>query len=102
MVYSTDIKGDPIGVFLFYKNDQIVRKRLNDRPSYRTFLLDGYALPQTFQSILPAVLPDRQAHRRTLYWNPDLKTDVSGKIEVRLYTPQKDKPVQVSTQGLVQ
>lgn len=99
---NLDNKGDPIGIFLFYKNDQIVRKRLNDKPSYQTFLLDGYAVPQTFKSVPFGSMPDAKVHHRTLYWNPDLKTDASGKVEVRLYMNRKDQKIIMTAEGLIQ
>lgn len=97
-----DNKGDPIGVFLFYKNDQIVRKRLNDKPAYQTFLLDGFTTPQTFQPVPFGSMPDSKVHHRTLYWNPDLKTDAWGKAEVRLYMSRKDQEITMTAEGLVQ
>lgn len=99
---NLDNKGDPMGVFLFYKNDQIVRKRLNDKPSYQTFLLDGYAVPQIFQPVPFGSMPDTKVHHRTLYWNPDLKTDASGKAEVRLYPSRKDQEIILTAEGLIQ
>ena len=101
-ISNLDNKGDPIGVFLFYKNDLIVRKRLNDKPSYQTFLLDGYTFPQTFKPVPFGSLPDAKIHRRTLYWNPDLKTDASGKAEVRLYMSQKNQEIIMTAEGLIQ
>lgn len=101
-ISNLDNKGDPIGVYLFYKNDLIIRKRLNDRPSYQTFLLDGYSVPQTFKPLPFGAMPDAKAHRRTLYWNPDLKTDASGKAEVRLYMSRKDEEIIVTAEGLIE
>jgi len=101
-LYNIDSRGYPICVFLFYNNDQIVRKRLNDVPTYQTFLLDGYATPRTFKAMPYGTAPDPKSHRRTLYWNPDLKTDASGKAEVRMYLDQKGKEIIMNAEGLVQ
>jgi len=102
LLYKIDTKGDPLCVFLFYKNGQIVRKRLNDPPAYQTFRLDGFAVPETFKPLPFGSLPDSKNHRRTLYWNPDLNTDASGKAKVRLYMSRKDQEIIVSAEGLLQ
>ena len=39
---------------------------------------------------------------RTLYWSPDLKTDASGKVEVRLYMSRKDQEIILTAEGLIQ
>jgi hypothetical protein len=102
LLYKVDMKGDPICIFLFYKNGQIVRKRLNDPPSYQTFFLDGYAAPLTFKPQPFGSLPDSKIHRRTQYWNPDLKTDASGKAKVLMYMDRKDQEISISAEGLLQ
>ena len=39
-------------------------------------------------------------YRRTLYWNPDLKLDDSGKAEFRFYSNGKQTHLSVTAEGM--
>ena len=45
-------------------------------------------------------LPTVKDYRRTLYWNPDLKLDNSGKAEFRFYGNGKQTHLTVTAEGL--
>jgi len=46
------------------------------------------------------VIPGDMDYRRTLYWNPDLKTDSAGKTSVSFYNNNVGKQIIVSCEGL--
>lgn len=39
-------------------------------------------------------------YRRTLYWNPDVKTDATGKVNIRLYNNGTCRRMDVSAEGI--
>lgn len=50
--------------------------------NYRITSFDGYYMPQTFTASYEHRIPEDEDFRRTLYWNPSLKTDSLGKAEI--------------------
>ncbi len=59
-----------------------------------------YDTPETFKSPDYSVLPKEPDHRRTLYWNPNVKTDKDGKAKVEFYNNSSCKQVIVSAEGI--
>ena len=55
--------------------------------SIRNTYFEGYSVSHLFFSPLydKIKLPDEKDHRRTLYWNPDVRTDKDGKAIVAFY-----------------
>jgi hypothetical protein len=47
-----------------------------------------------------ATLPDEKDFRRTLYWNPDVKTDSLGRASVSFYNNGVCKKLSISAEGL--
>ncbi|GAB6012560.1 hypothetical protein [Viscerimonas tarda] len=47
-----------------------------------------------------ARLPDEKDFRRTLYWNPDVKTDKAGKATISFYNNGSCKELNISAEGL--
>jgi hypothetical protein len=45
-------------------------------------------------------LPEHKDHRRTLYWNPNVKTDKDGKAKVEFYNNSSCKQVVISAEGI--
>ena len=68
----------------------------------RRYILPGYSAPEEFYqpdySTKP--LPTVKDYRRTLYWNPDLQLDDSGKAEFRFYGNGKQTHLSVRAEGL--
>jgi hypothetical protein len=68
----------------------------------RRYILPGFSAPEEFYqpdySTKP--LPEVKDYRRTLYWNPDLKLDDSGKAEFRFYGNGKQTHMTVTAEGL--
>lgn len=76
----------------------------SQRTTYRDrrYILDGFAFQEDFYH------PDYQRHppadgqkdyRRTLYWNPELKLDASGRAHVSLYNNSQTTTIAVDAQG---
>lgn len=62
-------------------------KRSPDKKGVRKTLVQGFSKPLEFYSpeYEGMVLPDERDYRRTLYWNPNVNTDASGKASVVFY-----------------
>lgn len=68
----------------------------------RHIILHGFNEPVAFYS------PDYSErkpteptdYRRTLYWNPNMKTDAEGRLQVDFFTGSKDTRIKVSVAGL--
>ncbi|MBQ7528076.1 MAG: hypothetical protein IJT11_10210 [Bacteroidaceae bacterium] len=80
--------------------DQLESTRATSRD--RRYVLPGYSAPEEFYQpdYSNKPLPSTKDYRRTLYWNPDLKLDDSGKAEFRFYGNGKQTHLSVSAEGL--
>lgn len=56
-------------------------------PLTRNFIFDGYAKVEEYRSpdYSARELPDSGDYRRTLYWNPDVRTDSLGRAYIEFY-----------------
>lgn len=49
-----------------------------------------------------AILPDEKDYRRTLYWNPDVKTDATGKATISFFNNGSCKAMNVSAETVTE
>ncbi|GAB6013473.1 hypothetical protein [Viscerimonas tarda] len=89
---------DIVCQYIPYKNDY-------HRPNVdgiRYTKLYGYAKPKEFYHPDYSIvrLPDERDFRRTLYWNPDVKTDKAGKATISFYNNGSCKEINISAEGL--
>ena len=68
----------------------------------RRYVLPGFSAPEEFYQpdYSNKPLPEVKDYRRTLYWNPDLKLDDSGKAEIRFYNNGKQTHLSVTAEGM--
>jgi len=68
----------------------------------RITTLQGYSYVKDFYSPTydHASLPKEKDFRRTLYWNPDIKTDSAGKASVHFYNNSTCKAMKISAETL--
>ncbi|MDU8958794.1 MAG: hypothetical protein E7G31_21470, partial [Bacteroides sp.] len=61
----------------------------------------GYAPSVEFYSPdYNSKLPDKPDHRRTLYWNPNIKTDENGNASIQFYNNSTCKKMIISAGGI--
>lgn len=61
----------------------------------------GYAPSAEFYSPdYNSKLPDKPDHRRTLYWNPNVKTDENGNASIQFYNNSTCKKMIISAEGI--
>ncbi|MCD7710068.1 MAG: hypothetical protein LUI04_01765 [Porphyromonadaceae bacterium] len=84
------------GDFVMYRAEQPVFVLLFLKPAeelgrtakgYRRTTLQGYSVAKDFFKVDYSMghLPDEQDYRRTLYWNPNVRTDLSGCATISFY-----------------
>jgi hypothetical protein len=73
-----------------------------EKKGIRHTRLQGYSYAKEFYSprYNYPVYPDEQDFRRTLYWNPNVKTDATGKTSVGFYNNGACRKLNVSAGGL--
>lgn len=65
----------------------------------RTYF-QGFNKPSTFQMEDYSVLPPMADFRRTIYWNPNVRTDASGKAKVEFYNNSTCQEMRISAEGI--
>lgn len=60
----------------------------------------GFNVPTTFKTEDYSVLPPTEDFRRTIYWNPDVRTDKEGKATVEFYNNSNCTRMYVSVEGM--
>ncbi|MBE6200305.1 MAG: hypothetical protein E7138_08460 [Rikenellaceae bacterium] len=70
------------------------------RRGVRKTWIDGYSTPVEFYSPDYSLLPKDEDYRRTLYWNPNVKTDNEGKATIEFYNNSSCKNIDISAETL--
>ena len=91
-----DAQHDAVTIFVFshpYTNGI-------EQKGVRRTHFQGYNEPQTFQMEDYSVLPPREDFRRTLDWNPNVKTDSEGKATIEFYNNSSCTEMFISAEGM--
>ena len=84
-------------ITLFIKKDYFSNK---DRKGERSSQLQGYSPTRKFY--MPdysfTALPDEKDYRRTLYWNPNVKTNINGEANVEFYNTETCRKMNISAE----
>lgn len=85
--------------FNSYKNGF---SRPKNQANLRYTTLQGYSNVREFYSpqYTDKILPDVKDYRRTLYWNPDVKTDSTGNALVRFFNNSSCKTMKISAETI--
>lgn len=79
-----------------YPDDRALKgKRITKFTGYSQ-VKDYYNIDYNNKTILPGDVD----YRRTLYWNPKIKTDKDGKASVRLYNNSIGRKIVIDCQGV--
>jgi hypothetical protein len=102
-VVFAPLNGESIGALLIYtKNAKDGRRALQSSENFDKYTFDGYTITREFSS--PDYGPGKEIRlpdiRTTLYWNPDLNTDLSGNARFYFYNSDKAKHYRVVIQGM--
>ncbi len=95
------LSGDEVVVFVYTYKDLHIRT--TPEGIHQTSFL-GYAYTKEFfqPNYEKALLPDEKDYRRTLYWNPDVKTDANGKATISFFNNGSCKAMNVSAETVTE
>lgn len=79
-----------------YKDGKIRNRKLGVRKT----VLNGYSILKEFYSPDYTILPPESDYRRTLYWNPNIKTDEHGKAKVQFYNNSNCRQMIISAETI--
>jgi len=65
----------------------------------RTYF-QGYNVPSTFENPDYSLMPPMEDFRRTLYWNPDVRTDENGEAIIEFYNNSSCREIHISAEGI--
>ncbi len=88
----------PIVAFIYTEQ----KTQPSERKGERITTLDGYAIAREFyvpDRLLPDIIED-VPYRRTLYWNPDVKTNEKGEASVSFFNNSSCKVMAVDAQTI--
>ncbi|MDP4270878.1 MAG: hypothetical protein Q8909_12235, partial [Bacteroidota bacterium] len=95
------VTGHEVVIFIYTYKDLHLR---NSLLGIRQTKFSGYAyIKEFFQpNYEKALLPDEKDYRRTLYWNPDVKTDANGKANISFFNNGSCKAMNVSAETVTE
>ena len=76
------------------------RSFLNLAKGLRVTHFEGFNVPSKFQMEDYSKIPPMEDFRRTLYWQPDVKTDGEGKAKVEFYNNSSCREMFISVEGM--
>ena len=76
------------------------RSFLNLANGLRVTHFEGFNVPSKFQMEDYSKIPPMEDFRRTLYWQPDVKTDSEGKAKVEFYNNSSCREMFISVEGM--
>jgi hypothetical protein len=89
-----------IPIYIYPYKDYVIR----EMPGIRHTTFEGFSVPQNyFHNKITAdgiYRPEKYSHHRTLYWNPNVKTDEQGKASIQFYNNSFCRKIDVSAEGM--
>ncbi len=99
--YCSDcnFKDNTVVIFIYTKKGGYSQKQ---KTGIRQTRFAGFSNVREFHSpdYSYAAMPDEKDFRRTLYWNPNVKTDAEGKATVNFFTNSTAKDITVSAESV--
>ena len=74
-------------------------RRRMEKGVRRTYF-QGYNVPSTFEMPDYSLMPPAEDFRRTLYWNPDVRTDGNGEAIIEFYNNSSCREIRISAEGV--
>ena len=96
-IRSVDILGsNPVVIFVYTYPSYSTESKKGTRRTH----FQGYNVPSTFEMEDYSIMPPMEDFRRTLYWNPDVKTDATGKAHIQFYNNSSAHEMLLSVEGM--
>ena len=94
---ALDMGGDNIVTVLVYTTENAGSKQSK---GVRVTYFDGFNLASSYEEdMLTGIAPERE-YRRTIYWNPNVRTDGSGKASVEFVNNSRCTMFHISAEGM--
>lgn len=97
-VLATGLEGTNAIVFFVYQHPLFGFKQKGLRRTH----FEGFNVPTTFEMEDYSVVPRSEDFRRTLYWAPNIKTDIRGRATVEFYNNSSCNSMFISAEGLTE
>ncbi|MBQ2298614.1 MAG: hypothetical protein II278_04475, partial [Bacteroidaceae bacterium] len=97
----TDNVNDPYYHIYVYVYDRFVYTTESQKGLRRTYF-QGFNKPSTFQMEDYSVIPPMADFRRTIYWNPSVKTDAQGRAKVEFFNNSTCEEMYISVEGMTE
>ena len=81
--------------------DRFVYTTESQKGLRRTYF-QGFNKPSTFKMEDYSVIPPMADFRRTIYWNPNVKTDAQGKAKVEFFNNSTCEEMYISVEGMTE
>ena len=88
---------NPVTVYV-YTHPQFFNKEKGTRRSY----FQGFNVPEEFKMEDYSVVPPMEDLRRTLFWQPNVKTNDQGFAEIEFYNNSSCQKIYFSAEGMTQ
>lgn len=101
-LFNGDPKYDPTTICVAVMH---LKKKYQEEPAgIRNTTFMGYSYPKEFYSPYygQGIVPDPKDYRRTIYWNPDVKTDNQGQATVSFYNNSTCHSMNVSAETVTE
>ena len=96
-VVQSDITAkNPVTIFIYTHPVFSTESKKGRR---RTFF-QGFNVPSTFEMTDYSIFPPMDDFRRTLYWNPDVRTDKDGRATIEFYNNSTCRKMYLSVEGM--
>ena len=87
-----------IFVYVYYHYVYTTESQKGLRRTY----FQGFNKPSTFKMEDYSVIPPMADFRRTIYWNPNVKTDAQGKAKVEFFNNSTCEEMYISVEGMTE
>jgi len=77
-------------------------KMQNNSKGLRKTHFQGYNVPSTFEMEDYSVLPPMEDFRRTIFWEPNIKTDANGNARVEFWNNSSCHEMHISAEGMTE
>jgi hypothetical protein len=95
-INNPDMPGrSPVTIFVYTFHSFFYKMKGNRRTHFM-----GFEKPETFEMTDYSKLPAAQDFRRTLYWNPNVKTGEDGAAKVEFYNNSSCRHLMISAEGI--
>lgn len=96
-IICSDIEGNSPAIFFVYTHPTYSTA---SKKGHRNTHFQGFNVPSKFEMEDYSVIPPMDDFRRTIYWQPSVKTDAQGKATIEFYNNFTCEQMYISAEGM--